>query len=283
MSEQARDGRRSLAAMAVAMAIAVGAITLGVALDVSGGSDVVVTGPRETAREDGLGLCVTVADGMAGTDAAALEAMVLAEARARPHMFPEVTVVTAAPAADDAGSMTAIGAWPFVASERHQDALASQTDDTPCRATSSGWTAAVTMDLLADGADAILAAEQLSEGWSGSVAVTVEPDRSVVHTELTFTGPLGIGGHCWIDETVTIDPATSTIVLTAESGNDAGLAGLVACRRFEDSMVEGGAGGQAMALLTYVGSGQLVGGQRFAVESVEVGEEAIVLSGSVTR
>ena len=279
MNEQARDGRRSLGAMAVAVAIAVGAMTVGVAMDVTGAPDVVIADAREHAREDGVGLCVNVAGGLTEADAIALEAAVLAEAQARPHLFPEVTVARAESPTDGIDPMLAIAAWPFVTSGQLGDDLAAPSDRDPCHQPSPAWTAAVTIDLLADGADAILANEQLSEGWSGSVAVTVEPNRSLVRSELTFSGPFGIGGHCWIDETITVDPATSTLSVTSESGNDAGLAGLVACKRFEESMVEGGAGGQAIALLSFAQPDRPVGDQRFEVESAEVTESAVVVSG----
>jgi hypothetical protein len=58
-----------------------------------------------------------------------------------------------------------------------------------------------------------------------------------------------MSGSCWIDEVLTVDKLIGLPTVITTTGDDAGFAGLVACQRFEAEMAEGGAGGQAVALL----------------------------------
>ena len=151
----------------------------------------------------------------------------------------------------------------------------------PCLDGERGWAFGVTRALLQDGADRLMERADFGSSWSGSIEVTFAPEDARVRSTLYFSGPLGISGSCWLDETPVIDPDSGTPGVVTESGDQAGLAGIVACRRFEEELSEGGAGAQAMALFPKT-LAAADSGPGMRAETIEVTDELLIIRG-VTR
>lgn len=62
-------------------------------------------------------------------------------------------------------------------------------------------------------------------------------------------GFLRLGGTCWIDDVLSVDPGTGTVVTNASTGMDVDPFTEAACQKFGAFMTEGGAGEQALSLL----------------------------------
>lgn len=271
----ARRGRTSLLAVVglagIATVLVLGAITLDV-LDGDTGT-LPPAEDRGFPRERGVGLCLAIAP-VAGLDTDELVARVDERIARQPHLFPSATRSADASLGID-GSVF-VTARPLGGDGPGSGADASE----PCRPADGGWVAAISRDLLSDGADRLLADADINDPWTGAVDVSLDAGGETVRSLLRFTGPLGISGTCWVDETLSVDPTTAAVAVSAASGDDAGFAGMVACTRFADSMPDGAAGAQALALVPH-GDGGIVDGVRLLVSSVEVTPDAIVVQGRI--
>lgn len=273
----ALHGRIGLLALALSAALALVLIVTAVALDLAGDGATVLPSDRSaTPREDGIGACLALAGGTA--DEAMLIRALERSAAARPYLLPDATYEASTVAGEPGRSR--IAAWPSGASEADLARFRAGDDIGPCAEPTEGWAFTVTDDLLADGADRLLAAAEFSEEWTAAISVELQPEESRVRTTLRFVGPLAVGGSCWLDETLTLDAASGRPVVRAEAGDDAGIPGLVACGRFHESMPDGGAGALALALLPAEASGA-DGQPVLRAGSVVVGADRITVTGDL--
>ena len=228
-------------------------------------------------REGGVGMCLrSVGPPLAETEAitAALEG----EATARPHLFPHAAAIVRMPTPTD--DSTLFGMWPAGTPSQLEAALADLESERVCARPARGWAFAVTRDMLADGADRVLEQADFGDDWNATIEVSFDAEDGRIRTALRFSGPLGISGSCWIDEWPSVDAATGLPMVRSERGDDAGLAGLVACRRFEAEMTEGGAGGQAMALFPDALASGDVPDTSLRATTVEVLPDLVVIRGT---
>ncbi len=244
-------------------------------------SDVATGGDSEPGantfpREDGIGACLRVAHPTL-TDAQPLADVLAAEALARDHFFPGlgVTIEPSGPA----GEATVVALWPG-GEPAHESAVSELHEADACAPAESGWSFGVTHALLADAADRLLERADFGSDWTGNIEVTFHPEEARVRSTLDFSGPFGIEGSCWIDETLAIESDSGRPLVVGQSGDDAGLPGLVACRRFEAEMSEGGAGAQALALLpATIGEGHAE--VTLAATGFELTQELLIVRGDV--
>jgi hypothetical protein len=179
---------------------------------------------------------------------------------ARPDLFPDPSVLSQVVPADEATGKARsfrIGAWSTVGGssgdERSQTAgLAGES----CLPEDATWGATITRSLLAAGAERRASSVDLSVGVTADVGVRFFPDEERVRTFLDFSMPLGVGGHCWVDDILGVDAAASRAVISTEVGQDVTLFGDYGCQRFLELMPDGGAGEQALGLVpAKVGTG----------------------------
>jgi hypothetical protein len=197
-------------------------------------------------REDGLGACLRIAQ-LPTADPRPIADALAAEAAAHDHLFPELAVTTEPEPPDPGDGALLVALWPGGAPSDDGSAAAALQGADACPDAAAGWAFGVTHELLADGADRLLERAEFGSDWSAEIEVSLHPEDARVRSTLRFSGPWGISGSCWIDETLMVGPDGLPGVIS-ESGDDAGLPGLVACRRFEAEMSEGAAGAQAVAL-----------------------------------
>ena len=63
----------------------------------------------------------------------------------------------------------------------------------------------------------MLADAPTTPGIDSDVTIEWQPDAARLRTTLTFAGPLDIpNGKCWIDDTLSVDDATGTVVASGE-------------------------------------------------------------------
>jgi len=152
----------------------------------------------------------------------------------------------------------------------------------PCLEPGLDWSARFGRDFLDAGADQMLADAPTTPGIDSSVDLEWHGDENRIRTTLVFAGPLDIpNGTCWIDDTLSIDDASSTAVASGEQGVKTSIFAEGACGRFFDHLTNGGAGEQAVMLLpTEI---ELEGGRalHFVAERVTVTPDAIIVGGSV--
>jgi hypothetical protein len=185
---------------------------------------------------------------------------------------------TALPGPSDASITIAL--WPEQAPAGQREALLAMQAPRPCPSEEDGWAFVVTSDLLADGADRLMERAEFGAEWSGRIDVSFYPEDTRVRSTLHFSGPLGIAGSCWIDETLAVDPDSGSPAVASESGDDAGLAGFVACRRFADELAEGGAGAQALALFpTSLATGP--SSTAMWATAIELTDDLVIIRGDV--
>lgn len=230
-------------------------------------------------RETGVGACLRLV--RRPVDPEPLVDALAGVAIGNDHFFPTLDMTTIGAEPRD-GLIVAL--WPVGAPPEDQAIRVAQ-DATPCShvdagpsAVGGGWSFALTHDLLSDAADRLLERADFGSEWIAHIEVTLHPKQAQVRTKLDFSGPLGITGSCWMDEIVVIDLETGLPDVERKSGNDAGLPGLVACRRFEQELDAGGAAAQALALFPPA----LVEEDAditLAVTDVDVTDEMIIVSG----
>jgi hypothetical protein len=282
MPEQHITPNRGLASRAATAAALVGFLAVGMTAVWLATSDVAsqddpVGGERVTfPREVGVGACLHLADPRA-TDMEPGAETLARTAAAHDHLFPALASVTVPPRPPEHGTIVAL--WPNGAPSSGAAAIEASRVDAACAAAESGWTLRVTRDLLADGADRLLEQAEFGDDWSARIDVSFHPRQSRVRTKLDFSGPFGVNGACWIDETFVIHPENGLPDVITKSQNDAGLAGLVACRRFERELADGGAGAQALALLATTLRDEATG-PSLTVSRIDVTDELIALSGA---
>lgn len=153
-----------------------------------------------------------------------------------------------------------------------------------CLERGSDWTARFGRDFLEAGADRMLAEAPTTPGISSDVTIEWYPDEARLRTSLVFAGPLDIpNGTCWVDDALSVDSASGTIVASGEQGLETSLFAEGACGRFFDHLPDGGAGEQAVTLLPVtvdLGDGRVL---RLVAEDVVVAEDALTVVGSLRR
>lgn len=278
MFEQQDPRQRGLASRAAT------AITLLIILTVSLAAVWLVTNdaassdgiPGEEAtfpRETGAGVCLRIA-GRATLDPQPIVDALAVAAAPSDHLLP---TFQASALVDASGPDMVVAVWPNGTPEgvRETQRVASAAS---CAPSGHDWTFAVTHDLLSDGADRLLRQAHFDSDWNARIVVSLHPGQSRIRTKLHFSGPFGVRGTCWVDESLVIDLQTGLPDVERKSVNDAGLPGLVACGRFEDELSGGGAGAQALSLFP----ADLTEGDQgvaLAVTHVAVSDEAVVISG----
>jgi hypothetical protein len=146
------------------------------------------------------------------------------------------------------------------------------------------WTARFGRAFLEAGADQMLAEAPTTPGIDSDVTLEWYPDEANIRTKLEFDGPLGIpNGTCWIDDVLTVDQATGSILASGEQGVRTSLFAEGACDRFFDHLPEGGAGEQAVTLLPQVVTLDDGSKLRFVAEDVLVQADAVLVLGSLAR
>jgi hypothetical protein len=199
----------------------------------------------------------------------AVEAVVAEVLVARPTLYPEPVIVDASPRRLDIAS-------------GHFDP--GVTSGAPCLEPGAEWTARFGRAFLTAGAERMLEEAPTTPGIDSSVVIEWYPDETRLRTRLDFAGPLDIpNGTCWVDDTLTIDEASGTVVASGEQGLETSLFAEGACRRFFDHLPDGGAGEQAVTLLPPVVELPGGGSLHFVAEAVTVTEEAVIVAGSLGR
>jgi hypothetical protein len=271
-----RTAWRSVVAFAAIALFAISLIRLVTPADGAAGAVADDGGSADRPRETSVGMCLRLMEPPLA-DTEAVVAVLNGEAVALPHLFPQAQTIARMPTPSDGSTL--LGTWPAGTPTELETALADLESDGACANPGSGWSFAVTRDVLADGADRVIEQASFGDDWDANIEVSFYPDDDRVRTTLRFSGPLGMSGSCWIDEWLEVDTTSGLPMVTAERGDDAGLAGLVACRRFEAEMTEGGAGGQATALFPdALSSGDLLRTPLQAT-SIEVTADLIVVRG----
>lgn len=246
-------------------------VSLGIILALACSAPVLASDP-DPATIGPTELCLTF--DTSRLDAGRIDAVVagLADAiAARPLVFP-------APVIDrtQAGTAVTIGV---------RDTDAGVTPVTagapaPCLVEGADWSLAVSQRLLALSAVRILASAGLPENVSTEILVDFSADADLVRTTLRFSGDWGVGGTCWVDDRLTVDPATGLAIASDELHQDLNpFAPQDACTRFRAFMPDGGAG--RMALQFAPGAPTVsAAGAGFTVEATDVRADTIVLSGT---
>jgi hypothetical protein len=199
---------------------------------------------------------------------AALAKPVAASVASRPALFPQ-------PAIAEEGTTMAI----LAGRDDHVPKLVG-----PCLEDGFEWTARFERTFLEAGADQMLAEAPTTPGISSEVDIEWYPDESRLRTTLTFAGPLDIpNGTCWVDDTLALESATGLVSASGEQDRKTSPFAEGACDRFFDHLPDGGAGEQAVTLLPSMV--ELADGSRlrFVASEVSVGDDAIVVAGSLSR
>jgi hypothetical protein len=199
---------------------------------------------------------------------AGVQQMVGEVVRERPALFPAPLLV--------AGSVSRLD-------------VASSHDALPATAASClepgfDWTARYGRDFLEAGADRMLAEAPTTPGIDSDVTIEWYPDESRLRTTLVFAGPLDIpNGTCWVDDRLSVDETSGTVVASGEQGVRTSPFAEVACGRFFGNLPDGGAGAQVATLLPAVVELDDGGVLRLVAEDVVVRDDAIIISGSLQR
>lgn len=231
-------------------------------------STAVVADPAGTPEEQFADFCLEVDAGLLSQDDWASVAAAVEQAVAeRPALFP-------APQLDQAPSRLDVASG-------HRPAA---TGNAGCLAPTTEWTARFGRDFLQLGAEQMLAEAPTTPGIDSDVIIDWYPEETRLRTTLNFAGPLDIpNGICWIDDVLSVDAATGTIVASGEQGVKTSPFAEGACRRFFDHLPDGGAGEQAVTLLpatvVLADGGEL----RFVAEDVSVSEDSLSVSGRLEQ
>lgn len=217
---------------------------------------------------------------------AAVVTAVDAAVAARPTLIPDRSVVAdpdpAGARGDRGPGGLRIGIWSTGGSEPGSSARRLEhLSAAGCPDHEAPWSVRVSGDFLRAGTKRELAAAPTTPGFESQIDVEWYPAEGRVRTMLEFSGPFGIpNGRCWMDDFLDVGDdgrARSRV----ETGLRTSPFAEGVCGRFEDHLSDGGAGAQAIMLLpteVAVADGSSV---RFVVDSVEVTDDAIVLSGSL--
>jgi hypothetical protein len=154
----------------------------------------------------------------------------------------------------------------------------------PCLEPGYAWTARFGSHFLGSGAERMLAEAPTTPGIESNVIIEWHPDEARLRTQLHFAGPFDIpNGTCWVDDTLSVETETGTVLASGEQGQKTSLLAGSACGRFFDHLPDGGAGEQVATLLPR--SIGLPDGSslHFAAEDVSVSDAAITIAGSLSR
>lgn len=154
----------------------------------------------------------------------------------------------------------------------------------PCLQPGAEWTARFGREFLEAGADQMLAEAPTTPGIASDVVIDWYPSETRMRTLLAFAGPLDIpNGTCWIDDALSVDVATGSVVASGEQGVKTSLFAEGACDRFFDHLPDGGAGQQAVTLLprtVMLSDGSEL---RFVAEGVSVTEDSVLTWGRLEQ
>jgi len=150
-----------------------------------------------------------------------------------------------------------------------------------CPVAGDGWTLRVGRDLLQGSAERFLASAGLPDDVATAIDVELVPDQGLVRTTLRFEGGFGVGGTCWVDDVLSVDPATGAAHAGDELHQDLHfLAPQDACTRFRAFMPDGGAGQLAIRLVPAAPT-EGIDPVRLRVGQVAVAADAITVSGTI--
>ena len=231
-------------------------------------STAAVADPAGPPAEQFADVCLAVDSGLLSTEDWASVAAAVEEAVAeRPALFPS-------PQLDQEPSRLDITSGHLSAERGYAGCLEPGTE----------WTARFGRKFLELGADQMLAEAPTTPGIDSSVAIDWYPDEARIRTTLVFAGPLDIpNGTCWIDDVLSVDAATGTIVASGEQGVKTSPFAEGACGRFFDHLPDGGAGEQAVTLLPTTVALADGGELRFVAEDVWVSEDSVSVSGRLEQ
>ncbi len=229
-----------------------------------------VAGPAASAPGEPADVCLEVVAGvLIEAELDALESAVGSAVSARTALFPQPTMDRESPGRIDVRAGHA-GTGGGIAAA--------------CLEPGHQWTARFDRAFLEAGADRMLAEAPTTPGIASSVDLEWFPAEARLRTTLVFAGPLDIpNGTCWIDDALTVDAESGTVIASGEQGVETSLFAEGACRRFFDHLPDGGAGEQAVTLLpasVELGDGTQL---RFVARSVSMGADEIVVSGDLER
>jgi hypothetical protein len=227
-------------------------------------------------------LCLTIGASLGPSDGEAVASAVAASLAARPVLVPKPHVrLVDPPGADQA---TRVVVWTEAAGPEGavplQEALGAACGPSPG---AGAWASSIGGAFLRGGTKRELAAAPTTPGFSSSIDVELDPASDLVRTVLTFSGPLDIpNGTCWMDDVVTADGQGGTRAETT-TGNRTSPFGDGVCGRFDEYLLGGGAGAQALVLLpreVALPDGRIL---RLRIDAVDVREGAIHLTGPVEQ
>lgn len=269
-------GQRVTALLLVAV-VTVGGLGVWLTTGHANNADLPIHEGTAHPRQTGIGVCLQM-ERTPTADAESIAALLIGEATSRDHLFPSAEKRMAMP--DPTDSSTTIAVWPARAPAAVEASRLEMRASWPCVSEVDGWAFIVTRDLLSDGAELLMERADFGSEWSGSIDVSFHPEDTRVRSTLSFSGPFGISGSCWIDETLAIDSDLGLPTVVSESGDDAGLAGLVACRRFADELSEGGAGAQAVGLFPD-SLADAASSAAMRATSIELSDDLVVIRGDL--
>ncbi len=225
-------------------------------------------GVGAAAASEAADVCLEVVPGvLRASEWSSVTDSVAAALEPRSALFPDPQVV-----ADDALLVIHSG----------RDGLARGEDG--CLREGYDWTARFGRDFLEAGADQMLAEAPTTPGIDSDVTIEWYPEEARLRTTLVFAGPFDIpNGRCWIDDALTVDAATGTVLASGEEGLETSPFAEAACGRFFDHLPQGGAGEQAVTLLpasVVLADGTVL---RFVAEDVLVADDAVSVSGHFAR
>jgi hypothetical protein len=227
-------------------------------------------------------ICLTVGAALDEGDSSVLVDAIRDALAARPVLIPQPMIgsmSTMEPAVG--GPWLRLGIWTFgdtgvVEAPTADDATWCGDEHGP-----GSWSTVFSGEFLRAGTKRELAAAPTTPGFSSSIDVELDGGADLVRTVLTFSGPLDIpNGTCWMDDVVAADGQGGTHTETT-TGSRTSLFGDGVCGRFEEFLPDGGAGAQALVLLpreVALPDGSTL---RLRVDTVDVRDDGMHLSGTV--
>ena len=271
-----RDRRRAVAAGLVLGVLLAGAASVagpgGTAAQESSTDDPVAAPP-------GADLCLAFdASRLTAVRWAAITEDVTAAVQGRTLVFPSPSIV-ATP--DDGRAPDALGEGIVMVSVWAQGDAGPDAISEGCLVPQAEWSMVVSQALLQGSAARILESAGLPDDVSTQIDVEFYPDEERVRTTMRFTAAFGVGGTCWVDDVLSIDPAAGSPLASDEMHQDLHfLAPQDACTRFHAFMTDGAAGMLATHLMPRNLAGPGIG-VRFVATSVDVRDGELVLAGSM--
>jgi hypothetical protein len=217
-------------------------------------------------------------------------------AEGEPDFFPDTAIVTLPDLTQpwDRGAFPTvrIGIWGSGGSDSGStDERRERLAATDCPGDGSGWTTAISHDLMLAAAELMLAEARLPqdggeplvpEEAEADIDVELHPTEQRVRTILDWSKPVlffRVGGLCWIDDVLAA--AAGEIVVSSQADMKVDPLAEAGCALFQKFLDETGAGERAIGLLPTeipMADGSVV---RFVVQSVEIHDMEVVMAGSI--